>query len=135
MKVYQSRYPILTGSSYHELERNARRIYITIAKRTKRNAYVRSTYFKGEKVFLKLFWEHLNQKPRSDRRRRLHYFQCAIDLLRNNLIEPKIENSTSNTTDIHYRFTGRTLEGNIFYVQVKQNRRKNKYFMSVFPDK
>lgn len=61
MEIYQSKYSRLGGTSYNELERKVRKLHNTIAKRTKRNAYLRSAYFDKDKIFLTLFWTHLNQ--------------------------------------------------------------------------
>ena len=58
MNIYQSKYNKLSGTSYNELERKARKIHNEIARRTKRNAYVRCKYFKKDKIFIKLFWKH-----------------------------------------------------------------------------
>lgn len=101
---------------------------------TKRNPYVRSTYFKKDKVFINLFWQHLNQKPRRDRKRRLKYYECAIDLLRNTPHEPETKPNPNGKNEIVHRFAGLTKDGDLFYVQVKEDKRSdNKYFMSVFP--
>lgn len=135
MQIYQSRHPKLTGSSYLELERKARKLHNEVAKRTKRNAYVRSTYFKGEKVFIKLFWEHLSQKYRPDRERRLVYYHAALDLLRNTTYQPEIKRDPRSAHNALYRFAGRSKDGLLFYVQVKEDKRHNKYFMSVFDRK
>lgn len=133
MKVYQSKYPKLTGSSYLELECKARQLHKDIAGRTKRNAYIRSTYFKGDKIFIKVFWEHMSQKSQSDRQRRLQYYRCGIDLLRYTTNEPQVENQATRKGETLYRFMGKSKEGDLFYVQVKQNKQNNIYFMSIFP--
>lgn len=133
MKVYQSRYNRLSGSSYNELERKVRKIHNDAARRTKRNAYVRSVYFKKDKIFLSLFWTHLHQQPRRDRKRRLQYYQCALDLLRNSPYEPTTKPNPNGKNEIVHRFAGTTKDGELFYVQVKEDKRSNnKYFMSVF---
>lgn len=133
MKIYQSKYPKLNGSSYLELERKARQLYLAEMRRTKRNPYVRSKMFKGEKVFLKLFWEHLHQKHRSDRDRRLQYYQAALDTIRNSTIIPEYKTNPNNKSEMVYRIEAKTKDGDKFYVQIKQNRQGNKHFMSVFP--
>ena len=55
MRVYQSKHSKLKGTSYSELERKARKLHNTIVKMTKRNAYVRSMYFKKDKIFSHFF--------------------------------------------------------------------------------
>jgi len=136
MNTYHSKYTKLSGSSYNELERKARKIHNDIAKRTKRNAYVRSKYFKKDKIFIKLFWEHLNQKSQRNRKRRLKYYECAIDLLRNNTFEPDTRPNPNGKHEIVHRFSGLTSGGELFYVQVKEDiRNDNKYLISVFPPK
>lgn len=134
MKVYQSKYNKLSGTSYSELERKARKLHNTIVKKTKRNAYIRSAYFKKDKVFITLFWQHLSQKPRRDRKRRLKYYACAIDLLRNTSHEPETKPNPNGKNEIVHRFAGITKDGDLFYVQVKEDKwSDNKFFMSVFP--
>jgi hypothetical protein len=130
MKTYKSKYDIITGSTRDEIIPKARKIYNEIAKTTKRNPYIRSAYFKKEKVFLKMFWEHLFQKSAGERTRRARYYQAALDLIRNTKCEPDIVKIDSET---RYRFYGQTTLGANFVVQIKQNRRNNKYHMSVFP--
>lgn len=134
MKVYQSKYRKLSGTSYNELERKVRALHNDAARRTKRSAYIRSSYFKKDKIFLSLFWGHLNQKPRRDRKRRLQYYQCALDLLRNSLHEPETKPNPNGKHELVHRFAGTTKDGELFYVQVKEDKRSdNKHFMSVFP--
>jgi len=136
MSIYKSKLIKLSGTSYNELERKARKIHNDIARRTKRNAYVRSKYFKKDKIFIKLFWEHLNQKPKRDRKRRLQYYQCAIDLLRNSAFEPDTKSNPNGKHEIVHRFTGMTINGELFSVQIKEDKRTdNKHFISVFPSK
>ena len=78
----------------------------------------------------------LNQKPQRDRKRRLKYYKCAIDLLRNCTIEPDTRPNPNGRHGIVHRFAGKTCGGELFYVQVKQDKRTdNKYFISVFPPK
>ena len=135
MQIFESRYARLNGKIYLDLVRDAREIYNQIVRRTKRNPYVRSKYFKNSKVFLNVFWNHLAQKNPSDRKRRLRFFPCAIDLLRNTTYEPDMVLNPNKTSEILYRFHGKSADGASFTVQVKRdNRSDNKFFMSVFPD-
>jgi hypothetical protein len=93
---------------------------------------VRSKYFNGNKIFLDTFWEHLSQKHPVQQIRRLRFYKCAIDLLKNSLVEPTIIYGYEKD-HLLYRFNGRTKSGEGFYVQVKQNKRTGrKDFMSVF---
>lgn len=133
MKVYQSRYTKLAGRTYIDVERKARKIHNDIAKATKRSPYIRSVYFKKDKVFIDLFWSHLNQKSRSDRKRRLKYYEAAIDLLEHTTQVPLIKPNPNGKHEEVYRFAGLTKENELFYVQVKEDKAGHKYFMSVFP--
>lgn len=134
MNAYNCKTPKLTGESYEVLERKARKIHKEIAARTKRNAYIRSAYFKNDKVFVDLFWTHLHQKGWKDRRRRLKYYAAAIEVLRHSTVEPDIKpNPNGKNGEIVYRFSAKCPDGELFYVQVKQDVRSgNKHFMSVF---
>lgn len=134
MNIYQSKCSKFAGTSYGEIERKARKLHNAIEKRTKRNGYVRSVYFKKDKIFVALFWSHLNQKTRRDRKRRLKYYECAIDLLRNSPYEPETRDNPNGKNELVHRFSGRTKDGELFYVQVKEDKRSdNKHFISVFP--
>ena len=130
--IYRTKARKITSARYRDIERSARKIYGDIARRSKRNPYIRSRYFKGEKIFLKLFWEHLHQKHKYERRKRLRFYPCAIELLEKSLYEPSIIYSSHETL---YRFSGVTPNEETFYVQVKRDRKSDKYFMSVFPAK
>jgi len=136
MQIYKTKQPRLTGTSYNELERKARKIHNEIARRTKRNPYVRSAYFKKNKVFIGLFWQHLNQKSRRDRKRRLQLYSCAIELIRHSSCDPIVKPNPNGKNEIVYRFNGISKDGVLFCVQIKEDLRSdNKYFMSVFATK
>jgi hypothetical protein len=136
MKIYESKFGKLAGTSYSEIEREARRLYNDTARRTKRKPYIRSTYFNKEKIFLALFWEHLNQKPRKERKARLKYYQCALDLLRNTPHAPSTKPNPNGRQELVHRFAGETKDGDLFYVQIKEDLKSgNKHFMSVFAPK
>jgi len=134
MISYKSKYGKLPGSSYNELAPLARKEYQLIKKLTKRQPYVRSSYFTKDKIFLSLFWEHLAQKHRADRASRLKLYLCALDLLRHSKLAPDTIFSADNRDVLLHRFLGETKDGELFYVQVKENKRTGrKDFMSVFP--
>ena len=133
MKIYHTKIDPYAGTSYSEIERKARKDYQAIAKLSKRNVYVRSKYFNNEKIFLSLFWEHLNQKPRRERKLRLRYYCCALDLLRNTRQKPASKENPNRHGELLHRFAGVTRDNDLFYVQVKENRKTgNKHLMSVF---
>lgn len=88
MNVYNTKYPQLSGSSYNEVLKRARQEYNVIAHSTKRQPYIKSKYFSGEKVFLAVFWTHLMDKNQKDRTKRLRFYKAALDLLRNSQINP-----------------------------------------------
>jgi hypothetical protein len=136
MEIYRTKIAKLHGTSGSELYRHARTAYKEIASKTKRRPYVRSLYFKKEKVFIDYFWGHLDSKNWNDRLRRLRFYGCALELIRNSKKQPEL----SSTDKIHkhnetlYRFFGETKEGERFAVQIKEDiKRDEKYFISVFP--
>ena len=137
MQVYRSRLALLPGTSYAEIMAAARREYHLVQKRTPRRVpYVRSQYFKKDKVFLNTFWEHLKQKHPSEQAKRLKFYSAALDLLRNTTFTGESVIERNNPDVFLHRFAGQTLDGQHFYVQVKDNRRSGrKDFMSVFPAK
>ena len=133
MEIYQSSAARLTGKTYIDLERKARKIHNDIARRTKRSPYLRSVYFKKQKIFIKPFWEHLNQKSQHDRRRRLKYYGAEIDLLQHSTQKPITKQNPNGDGQLVHRFVGKTKEGDLFFVQIKEHHRTNaRYFMSVF---
>lgn len=136
MQPYKTKAKKLSGTSYDELERSARKLHREVSARTKRNPYVRSKYFKNDKIFITLFWKHLNQKPRRDRKRRLRFYAAALDLLRHSTFEPASKENPNGKDEFVHRFAGITADNELFYVQVKEDKRSNnKYFISVFPPK
>ena len=85
-----------------------------IKKQTKRRPYVRSTYFNKQKIFFDFFWKHLFQKNPKN--------------------HPLSEENPHKKSEILHRFAGLTKDKELFYVQIKENKRNNKkYFMSCFP--
>lgn len=136
MKVYKSKYARIAGTSYDEVIKNARREYRNIQARTKRQPYVRSKYFGGEKIFINIFFNHLVQKRKGEQIVRAKLFLPAVDLLRNNNIPSDTIFSKDDRNTIFHRFYGVTKDKVEFAVQVKQNKRTDrKDFMSVFPRK
>lgn len=137
MKVYKSKIGVLPGTSYSEAMRAARREYRLIQSHTpRRQPYIRSRYFTKDKIFVTSFWQHLNQKAPTDRFRRIKLFACAIDLLRNNTHDSEVMQNPNKPYESLHRFAGQTKDGEIFYVQIKENKKTNrKDFMSVFPGK
>jgi hypothetical protein len=82
VKIFQSKEVVLVGSSYEEVLGVARKEHDKIEKLTKRQPYIRSTYFNKEKVFVSTFWNHIMQKDRKVRFKRLKLYKAAIAELR-----------------------------------------------------
>lgn len=135
MKVYKVKTKHLGGTNYKEVYKKARSIYDKIKKRTKRKPYIRSAYFKREKIFLDLFWSHLFEKKNfPDIMRRMKFFPCALELIRESGFEPQSKENPNKTSEILHRFCGETAEKDIFFVQIKENKRNGKkWLISVFP--
>ncbi len=124
---------MLPGSSYDEVVANARKEFNKVRRLTKRQPYVRSKYFAGDKVFLTIFWDHLMQKHLKERTRRLKFYLAALDTLRNASSSP--ESLIDNKIILH-RFYATTKSGESFCVQVKHDSKTGrKDFMSVFAKK
>jgi hypothetical protein len=133
-EIYHTKIPKLIGTDYREINRNARRVFKNIASRTRRKPYIRSAYFKKEKVFLDYFWRHVEEMHWKDRIRRLRYYSCGLDLIVNSHVKPMIKNNPNRTSEILYRFTGITMNKELFAVQIKEDlKREEKHFISVFP--
>ena|SRR3989338_9056855 len=135
MKSYQTKAKKLAGTDYKEVHKRAFNLYQQIKSKTKRRPYVRSAYFKKDKIFLELFWQHLFDRGNwRDRMRRLKYFACAIELIRKTTFEPESKENPNKQTEIFHRFAGTTKENNMFFVQIKEDKRTGqKFLISIFP--
>jgi len=135
MQIYQAKAGKLSGTNFHEVYKKAFSIYEQIRKRTKRRAYLRSAYFKKDKIFLALFWQHLWDKHKwQDRMRRLKYFSAALELIQYGRFEPKSKENPNKPGEILHRFAGSTKGRELFFVQIKEDKQTGqKYFISVFP--
>lgn len=135
IQAYSTKTKKLSGTSFSEIYKNAFGLYSKIRKRTKRRPYIRSKYFRKDKIFLGLFWQHLHNKlSHRDKTRRVKYFACAIELIQNTKFDPVSKENPNEKTEILHRFTGITAEKEIFFVQIKEDKKTGqKYFISVFP--
>ncbi|HLC43949.1 MAG TPA: hypothetical protein VJK08_02385 [Patescibacteria group bacterium] len=134
MNLYKTKKGKIAGTSFSEVCKDARRIYNLVRARTKRTPYVRSKYFRGEKIFITLFWSHLFEKSDRDRVRRLRYFECALDLIRNSAVDPESRENFKQRNEILHRFNGITDKQEKFVVQIKENKRsKRKDLISIYP--
>lgn len=97
---------------------------------------MRSKYFKKQKIFLGLFWQHLDDKVnRRDKIRRLKCLTCALDVIQNSFFEPEIRKNPNKNLELLYRFRGVTQKGELFVVQIKENiKTKEKFFISTYPE-
>lgn len=121
--AYHSKCTLLPGSSYDEVVARARKEFNTIRRLTKRQPYVRSKYFRGDKIFVTVFWDHLMQKRLKERTRRLCFYSAALDVLRHSQITPETTfNADDRDVSLH-RFYGVTKDGVHFCVQVKEDKR------------
>ncbi len=132
LKCYQCKSGLLPGHNYATIVKIARKIFNRVAAQTKRRPYVRSAYFKGEKIFLDNFWPHLLEKNLRDRARRLVFLKAAFELIQRSKTKPL--NTTKNDTRsmVYYRFLGQA-SGLRFVIQIKEDlKRKQKFLMSIF---
>jgi hypothetical protein len=132
---FQSRYETLRGANDKEVFYEARQVFRKYDNK-RRLPYVRSKYFNGQKVFLNMFYRHLNEKSAAEHRRRIIFVRCAIDLIKNSMVPPVPpgKNATfDGRKDEHFRFQGMTKSGVKFAVQIACNKKNNHYFMSCFP--
>lgn len=137
MKTYKSRLGLVPGTSYSEVINFVRREYHTIQKRTPlRQAYVRSVYFRKDKIFVNQYFEHLKQKNAADRLRRLRFFSAAIDTIRNCPEAPIAMQNPNKADETLYRYSAETKDGKRFAVQIRENKvTRRKDFVSAFPRK
>ncbi len=133
MIPYQAKAQKIPGTNYAEVRKQANNLFVKIKLRTKRKVYVRSPYFNRQKIFFDFFWRHLQQKNPRERFKRLKYFAAAIELIKNSREHPCSKQNPNNQKEILHRFAGLTREKELFYVQIKENKKNGKkYFMSCF---
>lgn len=135
MQIYGTKSQKIAGTEFKEVRKKAFELYRQIKRRSKRRTYIRSAYFKKDKIFIDLFWEHLFDKQSwKDRVRRLKYFPAAIELIRNSKFEPGSKENPNKNNEILHRFAGTTAEKDLFFVQIKEDKKsRQKFFISVFP--
>lgn len=136
MQYYQTKAGKIAGTNFKEVHEKAFDVYLEIRKKTKRRPYIRSTYFRKEKIFLNLYWEHLlSQDNWRDRLRRIKYFIAAIELMKNTTLEPTSKENPNKSGETFHRFSGKARDGEVFFVQIKEYKKKNqKYLISIFPE-
>ncbi len=133
MIPYQTNKNKLKGTNYSQVRKQSLIIFNQIKKRTKRRPYLRSAYFRKEKIFLNYFWPHLFQKNPKERIKRLKYFEAALDLIRNSKNHPFSRQNPNKESEIFHRFEGLTKDKELFCVQIKEDKQNGKkYFMSCF---
>lgn len=134
MIPYQTKSSRLPGTSFREVKKAALQIFKEVERKTKRKPYVRSAYFAKKKVFFDFFWKHLYQKNPVERTKRLKYFKCALELIGNSRNKPESKEHPHNKSEMLHRFGGLTKGGELFFVQIKEDKKTGKLdLMSVFP--
>ncbi len=134
MIPYQTKAKRLSGTSYGEVKKQAEIIFKQIKSRTKRRPYIKSSYFNKQKIFFDYFWKHLNQKGAKERFKRLKYFAAALEVIKNSKNQPISKQNLNKESEILHRFAGLTKNKELFYMQIKENKRSGKkYFISCFP--
>lgn len=135
MQIFRSKFKKISGAEYKAIYKTAHSCYKQLVDNPRRNPYIRSRYFNKEKIFLDVFWIHLSQKRWNDRLRRLKYFICAIDLVKNSTVAP-VSVVHEDPKAVLYRFAGVSNCGGQFYVQIKHEKKSGrKWLMSIFPSK
>lgn len=135
MQPYQTKSKKLSGTRWAEVSKKAISLYKQITSGTKRRPYIKSAYFKKDKIFLTLFWSHLHEKKNlKDKTRRVKYFPCCIELIKNSTLEPTSKENPNNDGEIVHRFAGLSSDNELFFVQIKETKRTGaKWLMSIFP--
>ena len=125
----------LPGSNYKETILYAQRYWKESIQKTKRHEHVKSMYFKKEKIFLKFFWIHLHQKMTwRYKAQRVKLLPCALELITHSTFQPiSVIRNRNKKSELLYRFWGICPNKTEFYVQIKENSKHQKFFMSVFP--
>ena len=132
MNAYRTKAIPIKGTDEKERMQKARSFYRSVVRTARRRPYVRSAYFRKEKIFLGLFWAHLERKNTRDRMRRVRLLPCAIEVLTHSRIRPERRKNPNKPAERLYRFQGIAPDGTTFVVQIVE-RDKSKHFISVFP--
>jgi len=132
IKPWKVKSKLIPDKTYKAVNKIARSIFHQIERKSKRTVYVRSRYFQKQKVFLTFFWDHMSSKNIHDKTRRLKYFECALEVIKDSYYEPEIKSNPNNKQETFYRFYGETLQG-VFAVQIKKDKHNRLEFISVFP--
>ena len=75
--------------------------------------------------------EKLNYR---DKTRRVKYFPCALELIKNNRFDPESKENVDRRSEILHRFSGKTKNGQLFFAQIKEDKiTGEKWLISVFP--
>lgn len=134
MQYYKTHVRKLSGNHWPRLWKKAFGQYKEIRRKSKRRPYVRSAYFGKQKIFLGIFWQHLEGKNLRDKARRIAYFPCAMELIQKTRCEPVSKENPNRREEIVHRFAGSTPDNEIFFVQIKEDRHNDqKWLISIFP--
>ena len=135
MQPYHTKSKKFTGTRWADVINKASALHNQIKAKTKRRPYIRSSYFKKDKIFLGIYWSHLHEKKNlKDKTRRVKFFGCAVELIRNSNFKPDSKENPNNKDEIVHRFAGLTADNELFFVQIKEEKRTGKkYLISTFP--
>jgi hypothetical protein len=135
MKIYKTKAVKIPGTDFKEVHRKAFNLYQEIKRRSKRRPYIRSAYFRKDKIFLGLFWQHLYEKRHYvDQMRRMKLFPCGIELIKFTHFDPESKENPNKRSEILHRFAGMTEAHELFFVHIKEDKRTGeKFLISVFP--
>ena len=86
------------------------------------------------KSFLIYFGATLLKKNYWDQMRRMKFFACGIKLIRKSTYKPISRENPNKSGEILHRFAGISVENELFFVQIKEEKSTNKKFLiSIFP--
>ena len=78
--------------------------------------------------------QHLHEKHFKEQVRRMKFFPCGIELIKATTYDPESKENVDRKSEILHRFTGVTSEKEIFFVQIKEDKRTGeKFLISIFP--
>jgi hypothetical protein len=64
----------------------------------------------------------------------MRYLPPAIELISNSRLEPISKENPNKRTEVLHRFVGVTIDKDIFFVQIKEDKKTGKkYFISTYP--
>jgi len=66
--------------------------------------------------------------------RRMKFYACGMELIQKSRLEPISKENPNKSGEILHRFAGTSADNELFFVQIKEDKKTNKkWLISIFP--